>query len=262
MRTGAYEEVGPMAARFSLSACLLALWAAPCLAGETKGQKALDNSFHAITMRLAGTKISVDAQKMAPDQVFDLIRKAGNVNVVIAPEVREAWGGQTVTMKLTDVSALSAFHHLLRQLDLCASYADEAMVVTSPKAVQPAPRISIYDIRDLVDAPRGFRMPPTLFGSQIDPLDYYFRHYDAGASFGGGKSLREFMDDLEYLERYPRDSYGAVIAEVIARQTNAKERGVSVTYRDGYLIVVEQPRPARLTPGEGDIKDALLPPEK
>ena len=75
---------------------------------------------------------------MPPDQVLDLIRKAGSVNIVVTPEVRAAWAGRTVTMRLDNVSALSAFHHLLRHLDLCSFYADEAMVVTTPKAVEPS----------------------------------------------------------------------------------------------------------------------------
>jgi len=242
--------------------CLCVLLALPCAAATTLSVKGPDNSFQSITMRLADARVSVDAQAIPPDQVLDLIRKAGSVNIVVAPDVREAWAAKTVTMKLDNVSALSAFHHLLRHLDLCSFYADEAMVVTTPQAVQPAPRVSVYDIRDITEASRGFRLPPTVFGSQIDPLHYYFRHYDPVSGFVGQGGFREFMDDLEYLERYPPDPYGEIIADVISTQTNAKERGVSVTYRDGYLIVVEQPKPARLTPGEGNIRDALAPPKE
>jgi len=220
----------------------------------------LDQSFEAITLRLAEAKVSVEAQEMPPDQVLDLIRKAGSVNIVVAPEVRAAWQGRTVTLRLDNVSALSAFHHLLRHLDLCSFYADEALVVTTPKAVEPAPQVTVYDIRGLTEATRGFRTPPTVFGSQIDPLYYYFRHADPLTGFATARSLREFMDDLEYLERYPADPYGEIIADVISKQIGAKERGISVTYRDGYLIVVEQPPPARLSPGEGNIKDSLVPP--
>lgn len=252
-----------MRARLPLTACLVALWAVPCLTAEPKAQKPPENSFHAITLRLADAKVSIDAKAAPPDELFEQIRKAAGINIVIAPVVLEAWGGKTVTMKLADVSALSAFHHLLRHLDLCSFYADEAMVVTTPRAVQPPPRISIYDIRDLVDAPRGFRLPPYLFGSQIDPLYYYFRHFDPISGFVGSGGFADFVEELDALNRYPRDDpFGEIIAEVIAKQTNAKEHGVTVTYRDGYLIVVEQPPPARLTPGEGDIKDALLPPQK
>jgi hypothetical protein len=221
----------------------------------------LDQSFQAITLRLAEARISMEAQEMPPDQVLDLIRKAGSVNIVVTPEVRAAWADRTVTLRLDSVSALSAFHHLLRHLDVCSFYADEAMVVTTPKAIEPAPRVTVYDIRGLVEAPRSFRTPPTVFGSQIDPLYYYFRHTDPVSSFAGARSLREFMDDLEYLERYPPDPYGEIIADVISKQIGAKERGVSVTYRDGYLIVAEQPPPARLSPGEGNIKDTLTPPK-
>jgi hypothetical protein len=249
-----------MLARLPLSLCVLALAAAAGVAAEPAAPKAPENSFQAITLRLAEAKITLDAPGLPPEQVFDLIRQAGKVNIVLAPDARAAWEGKTVTLKLENVSALSAFHHVLRHLDLCAFYADEAMVVTTPKAVQPPPRVTVYDIRDLVEASRGFRLPPTLFGSQVDPLTYYFRHFDPISGFTGRGTLREFMDDLEYVERYPADPYGQIIADVIETQTNAKERGVSVTYRDGYLIVVEQLPPARLTPGEGDIKDALLPP--
>ncbi len=242
--------------------CVLAVGLAPIAADAGERGAAAPGGFETLTLRMADAKVSVQAEQMPPDQVFDLVRKAAGVNIVIRPEVRRAWEGKTVSMTLEDVSALSAFHHLLRYLDLSAFYADEAMVVTTPESVRPAPQVYVYDIRDLVDAPRGFYLPPTVFGSQIDPLHYYFKQLDPEFLFQDTRNLTEFVADLESVERYPPDPFGHIIADVIERKTNARERGVSVTYEAGYLIVVEQPAPARLTPGEGDIKDALLPEEE
>lgn len=242
--------------------CLVAVGLVAVVAGEGAAQAAPGGGFEALTRRMADAKVSVNAEQSPPDQVFDLIRKAAGVNIVIRPDVRKAWEGKTVSMTLDDVSALSAFHHLLRYLDLSAFYADEAMVVTTPESVRPAPQIYVYDIRDIVDAPRSFYLPPTLFGSQIDPLHYYFKELDPEFLFQDTRNFTEFIADMDSLERYPPDPFGHVIADVIERKTNARERGVSVTYEAGYLIVVEQPTPARLAPGEGDIKDALLPEER
>ena len=49
--------------------------------------------------------------------------------------------------------------------------------------------------------------------------------------------------DFELIDRYPPNSFGQVLADTIERQVGGKELGISVTYRNGYLIVVEQPKP-------------------
>lgn len=247
-----------MARRFSL-VCVVALWSVWGVAGEAAGQETDPNSFQAVTLRLSDAKVSVKVDAARPAEVFDLIRKAGSVNIVLAPSASTAIADKTVTMELTDVSALSALHHLLRHLDLSANYADEALVVTSAEAVTPPPQISVYDIRDLLDGHRSFRLPPTLFGSQIDPLYWWDRQVGSVGPLARDASLRGFMDDLETLNYYPRDSFGMALAQKIEELTNAKERGVRVSYFDGCLFVVEQPKPARYSPGSGNIKDAVVP---
>ena len=116
-------------------------------------------------------------------------------------------------------------------------------------------------VKDIVEPIRSFRTPPMLFGSQIDPLYYYWIRTQLGPVSGSGGSQNGFYDpfwEFDLIDRYPPDSIGQVLADTIERQVGGKELGISVTYRDGYLIIVEQPKPprvgARVT--EGDLAPA------
>ena len=242
-----------MRARMVVAACVVAVVAAPCLAGAPAAPAKADSAFLTLTKRLASVKVSLDLAAKPPEEAFELIRKAGSVNIVVAPDAEKALAGKTVTLKLNDVSALSAFHHVLRYLNLCASYADGAYVITAPEAVEPPPKISLYDIRDLTEARRTFRLPPTLFGAQIDPLYYYFRFYGRDTGFAEPQSIRAFLNDLESVDRHDPEPIGAIIAETVSRAIDAKKRGITVSYRGGYLIVVQKREPARISPGEGDL---------
>lgn len=212
----------------------------------------IDKGLAEATQRLASTKLSVEIEKEDPDKVLDLIRDAAKVNIVVDPPVRRRWETETVTLKLKDISALSAFYHVLHNLDLVASYSNEAFVVNLPDKYEPNPQVTIFDIRDLINQPRGNRLPPQLFGAQIDPLYYWYRGQLGAVSPG---TLRnDPFAQLELVDSYPPDHIGQVIADTIGQAIAAKRPGVSVSYHDGYLVVVEQPKAARIpiTPEEQD----------
>jgi len=219
---------------------LVALAAAWCWAAQEG-----ENTLEATIKRLSSTRLDVELDKQAPEAVFDLLRDAARVNIVVAPKAQRALAGKTITLKLKGVSALSVLSHALRQLDLVSTFADEALLVTTEEAVKPHPQITVYDIRDITEMPRGSRLPPQLFGSQIDPLDYYWWR----TRFQGLERLAPGDDpfaELELLDTYPPDRIGEIIAKTI--QEKLKGAGVSVTYQDGYLVVVEQPRVPRVPP--------------
>jgi hypothetical protein len=241
-----------MSARVALMAVLVVGVAFTSVAGEAPAAATAGNALDALTQRLAATKLSIEVEKQNPDKVFDIIRNAANVNIVIDPAVRIRWEQETVTLRLKDVSALSAFRTLLNQLDLCATYADEAFAITTPKSIQPDPQVSVYDIRDLTTAKRSFRLPPEVLGAQIDPLPYWFRNRVQLGDSADYDKFKEFMDQLDLVNYEAPDPIGDIIAQTVQRATGGKEGGISVTYRDGYLIVVEQPKPTRLplTPTE------------
>jgi len=237
-----------MNARHAWTTMVALTLAGHCLAAQPTAKPA--NSLEAITRRLATAKVSVTAEKQDPDKVLDLIRDAASVNIVVEPEVRRAWEAKTVTLKLKDVSALSAFYHLARQLDVVASFADEAFVLTTPEKAQPYPKVTVYDIHDITEATRGFRLPPVVLGSQVDPVFYYYRHLERTIT-PEYRSLEECIRDLDLVER-PRERFGEVVAKTIQERLKAKHPNVSVSYYDGYLVVSEQPTAARLpiTPEE------------
>ena len=219
----------------------------------------IDKGLAEATQRLASTKLSVEIEKGDPDKVLDLIRDAAKVNIVVDPPVRHRWETETVTLKLNDVSALSAFYHVLHNLDLVASYSNEAFVVNLPDKYEPSPQVTIFDIRDIITQPKGNRLPPMLFGAQIDPLYYWYRGR-LGAVSPGAKRYDPFAA-LELVDSYPPDHIGQVIADTIGQAIAAKRPGVSVSYHDGYLVVVEQPKAARIpiTPDEQDKATAATP---
>lgn len=239
-----------MHARTGLVATLVLAVVFPCFAGQPAAPAKAEDPLDAITRRLAGAKVTVEAEKEHPDKVFDLIRNATGVNIVIEPAVRTRWETETVSLRLKDVSALSAFYHVVRNLDLVATYANEAFVITTPQKAQPHPQVTIYDIRDMVTSPRGGRMPPSLFGAQIDPL--FYRYHDKLGAVSGRPGSRDPFAELELVDRYPADPIGEIIADIIEEQARAKGLDVSISYRAGYLVVVEQPKATRLplTPAE------------
>jgi len=204
-----------------------------------------ENTLEATIERLSSTRLDVELDKQAPEAVFDLLRDAARVNIVVAPEAQRALAGKTITLKLKGVRALSVLSHALRQLGLVSTFADEALVVTTEEAAKPHPQITVYDIRDITEMPRGSRLPPQLFGSQIDPLDYYWWRRRFQGLEGLGPGADPFAE-LELLDTYPPDRIGEVIARTI--QEKLKDTGVSVTYQDGYLVVVERPRVLRVPP--------------
>jgi len=238
-----------MSGRLALVAALLVAAALPCLAAEPQAPE-IDKGLAEATKRLASTKVAIEADKQDPDKVLDTIRDKAGVNIVIDPPVRRKWETETITLKLKDVSALAAFYHVLHNLDLTASYANEAFVVNLPDKYEPYPQVTIHDIRDITETPKGNRLPPMLFGTQIDPLWYWYRG-QLGAVSGSYRG-RDPWGELEYLDRYPPDHIGEVIAATIGQAISAKNPGASVTYHDGYLVVVTQPKAARLpiTPDE------------
>jgi len=249
-----------MSARLGLVAVGLLLIAAVGLAGEPQAGVAPENTVDAVMGRLAATKMNVDVDKQAPDKVLDLIRDAAKVNIVVDANVRKLWETETLTLKLKDVSALSVLHHVLRQSDSVATYAEEALLVTSPQTAQPQPQITVYDIHDITQGLRDFRLPPTVFGNQIDPLFYYYTRSQLGPLAGSTAYAEASYDpfyDLELLNRYPPDSIGQVVADTIERQLGGKELGISATYRDGYLIVVQQPKAPRVPLTQAEIDKAI-----
>lgn len=250
-----------MRSRLALAACGLLGMAALSFAGEAVQAAPPGNAFDAILGRLNATKLSIDADKANPDKVLEQIRKDANVNIVVDQGVRKAWENEQLTLKLKDVTAFSALSHILRQFDVAATYEEEALVITAPQAVQPHPQITMYNIKELTEPIRHMRLPPTLFGSQIDPLYYYWTRTQLGPVSGSGNNQNGSYDpfwEFDLIDRYPPDAIGQVIADTIERQVGGKELGISVTYRDGYLIVVQQPKAprigARVT--EGDLAPA------
>ncbi|MFW6161845.1 MAG: hypothetical protein ACODAJ_03695 [Planctomycetota bacterium] len=239
-----------MIGRPLLAALLAFPLALPCLAGQAPSEAPIEKGLAEATKRLASTKVSIEADKQDPDKVLDIIRDASSVNIVVDPAVRRQWETQPLTLKLNDVSALSAFYHVLHNLDLNASYSNEAFIVNPPDKYEPTPQVSIFDIRDLTTQPDGNRLPPTLFGAQVDPLYYWYRGQLGAVS--PGYSPYDPFAGLELLDTYPPDPIGHVIAETVGKAMAAKHPGVSVSYLDGYLVVVEQPKAARLpiTPDE------------
>jgi len=238
-------------------AFLLVAWASCGLAGETPAGGGGDNTLDAITNRLAAAKLSIEVDKQSPDKVLDIIRDAAKANIVLDPAVRRAWEDETVTLKLKEVTALSALQHLLRQLEVVCAYGDEALIVTTPKAVQPHPQITFYDIRDLTEGHRSFRSPATLFGSQIDPLYYWYRDRTQLGDAVDYSGFRDFLDQLDLVDTTPPDRIGEILAEAVERQVGGKDLGVSVTYRDGYLVVVQQPKAARMPLTSAEIEKAI-----
>ena len=238
-----------MSGRSALVAVVVAALAVPCFAAPAP---ASDKGFAEVTKRLATTKVTIEADKLDPDKALDIIRDAAKVNIVVDPPVRRQWETQTLSLKLKDVSALAAWYHVLHNLDLSASYANEAFIVNQADKYQPNPKVTIFDIRDLTEATRGMRLPPTLFGAQIDPLWYWYRGQLGAVS--GSPTSRDPFAELDYLNNYPPDQIGEIIAETVGRAIAAKNPGASVAYYDGYLVVTEQPKTARLpiTPEEQD----------
>jgi len=246
-----------MAKWFALAALIATCLVVPAPAGQAAG--ADDNSLEAITQRLAAARIeSVEVEKQDADKVLDLVRDAARVNIVVEADARKVLEAKTVTLKLKAVSALSVLQHVLRQVGLVTSYADEALVVTTPEAAQPHPQVTIYDIRDITLAPKGSRLPPALFGSQLDPLYYYWMRSHVMPVAGAGPFLDPFWE-IELLDKYPPDHIGDVIARTF--QQRFKDTGVQVSYYDGYLVVVEQPKAPRVPPLPPKPADTL-PPQK
>jgi len=206
--------------------------------------------------RLADTKLTIAVENADPDKVLDTIRDQAKVNIVVDPAARKRWADQTVTLKLKDVSAISALAHLLRQLDLASFYADEALVVTATQTVQPHPQITIYDVRDLALMHRAPRLPPTLFGAQLDPLYYYWIRTQLGPTSGTTERRDPFWE-LELVDEYPPDHrIGELLAATVQELIGGKDLGLTVTYHDGYLVVVEQPKAGRLPVTPAQIKKA------
>jgi len=231
-----------MKARFTPVVVLIAL-VVSAVVGVARAGEAPEHSLEAITKRLATTRLDVKAEKQEPEAVLDLIRDAAKVNIVIAPDARHQIEGKTVTLKLTGISAISALGHVLRQCEMVTSYGDEALIVTTPGSAQPHPQVTVYDIRDITETARGTRLPPQLFGSQIDPLYYYWVRNQLGPTTTDG--ARDPFGDLELVDKYPPDHIGEVIAKTIQEKVG-EQTGVSVSYHDGYLVVVEKPKAARV----------------
>jgi hypothetical protein len=230
-----------MIGRLALAVLLVAAVACPSIAGEAKAENSLD----AITQRLTGARLqSVAIDKHEPDKALDLIRDAAKVNIVLSTEARKLTDGKTVTLKLQNVSALSALHHVLRQLELVASYGEEALVLTTAEAAKPHPQITLYDIRDLTEAGRAFRTPSIVMGAEVDPLYYYWIRTQLGPVSGTGAHRDPFWE-LELVDTYPPDHIGETIAAAIEKDLRAKDLGVTVTYDDGYLVVIHQPKTPR-----------------
>lgn len=246
-----------MRKRLALAAFAALAGALPALGGQPAAAPD-DNSLEAITTRLASSRIDeVNVDGRDPDVVLDLIRDAARVNIVVEADARRALEGKTVTLKLRGVTALSVLQHVLRQVGLVTTYADEALVVATEDSAKPHPQVAIYDIRSLTTAPKGSRLPPTLFGSQIDPLYYYWVRNYIGPVAGTGPNRDPFWE-LELLDTYPPDPIGEVIAASF--QEKFKDTGVSVRYMDGYLVVVTQPKATRvpvLPPKLEPAKDTL-----
>jgi len=250
-----------MEKRLALAAVLAVAVALPSFAGQPAGGPG-DNSLEAITQRLASARMDeVSVEKQDPDKILDLIRDAAKINIVVEPDARRALEGKFITLKLRGVNALSVLQHVLRQVGLVSAYADEALVVATEDSVKPHPQITIYDIRDITEAPKGSRLPPTLFGSQVDPLYYYWIRTQLGP-VAGAPGKRDPFWELELLDKYPPDHIGEVVAKTV--QEKFKDTGVSVSYYDGYLVVVEQPKAARVPvlPPKPDAPMETPPPAK
>ncbi|NQT88996.1 hypothetical protein HQ560_19665 [bacterium] len=226
------------------------------VAGEAAATPKIDNSVEALMRRMDEARVTLEVEKQNPDRVLDFVRDAARVNILVDPKVREQWEAQTLTLKLkSEVSALSAFHHILRQVNMVAVYTNEAFVITLPEKNQPHPQIAVHDVRDILEASRGFRTPPTIFGSQIDPLYYGWIRSNYGDRIGED-GRRDPLHVFEYLDRLPPDQIGSVIAQTVQKMAAAKNLDISVTYNDGYLVVVHQPKAGRLQISADELQKA------
>jgi hypothetical protein len=62
---------------------------------------------------------------------------------------------EPVTIKLHGISFRSALRHMLRNLNLTYVIKDEVLLVTTPEEADQYSLLSIYDVRDVVDAEHG-----------------------------------------------------------------------------------------------------------
>ena len=230
-------RIGWILAAFAIAAMTL-----PTMAGEQGAPAPAANTLEAIAQRLVAVRLDMEVDKQDPDKVLDLVRDGAKVNIVVEPAARREMEGKTVSLKLKGVTALTVLQQVLRQLNLVSTYGDEALIVTTAEAAKPAPQMTVYDIRDLTATTRSYRVPPDVFGSQIDMVYYYWLRTQIGPRAG---ARPDPFWEFDLLDHYPPEQIGEAIAETLTERLG-KDSGVSVTYRDGFLIVITQPKAARV----------------
>ena len=117
----------------------------------------------AVRHKLEDTTVSFTFNEQPLDEAMGFLAELGKINIVIDHGKVEA--GKTVTLKLTDVSLLTAVKLSVEQVGLKWTVRDGILFVSNEDGVKNEPVTVVYDVNDLLSPPPDFEGPVVSLGN-------------------------------------------------------------------------------------------------
>ncbi|MBI2924022.1 MAG: hypothetical protein HYY18_23440 [Planctomycetes bacterium] len=106
--------------------------------------------------KLEETRMDVNFEGSDFVDAVHLMREFTGLNILIDTRVAEEVQGTTVTLKLSKVRAINALRWLVRQRELEFRIVDGVVLITNREGATGLPELRLYDVADILSAPRDF----------------------------------------------------------------------------------------------------------
>lgn len=202
-----------------------------------------------VRQQLEETILSFTFNDQPVMEALDFLQTLGNVNIV-PDRSRFEDPGQTITLKLTNVSLETAIKLLTEQLGLQYVIRDGIVFISDDEGIRRPPVISTYDVRDLLADIPNFSGPTF----ELQNISSNRGGGGTGGGSGGGMSIFADDEEADQTEGFtsPEESLNDLIdliRQVIEPGTWDEGSGNAIRGRQGSIVVTHTPETQALVQG-------------
>jgi hypothetical protein len=116
-----------------------------------------------VRQKLDETVVSFTFNEQPLEEAMDFLAALGHFNIVI--DHRKVEAGKTLTLKLTDVSLLTALKLAVEQASLKWTVRDGVVIISDQDGIKSEPVTVVYDVSDMLAVPPDFEGPTIELGA-------------------------------------------------------------------------------------------------
>lgn len=116
-----------------------------------------------VRQKLDETIVSFTFNEQPLEEAMDFLAALAHVNIVI--DHRKVEAGKTLTLKLSDVSLLTALKLAVEQVSLKWTVRDGVVIISDEDGIKTDPVTVVYDVSDMLAVPPNFDGPTIELGA-------------------------------------------------------------------------------------------------